>query len=287
MELIMPWTKDNYSTGTTDISKSAMLELWRCLHRYNKGMTLIGGWAPYFILERDGGSQYQRDHIGSKDIDIALNNKIISEAEYANIEQRVVELGYHHKLDQENKPIPFVFIKDYQVSKELVIPIEVDFVGTYYGNDGHRHQRISGIMARKCHGVDIVFDNYFEEELEGTFPSGGVTKEKIRIANLISSLTMKGIVIGERYKEKDAYDIYFLVTFFQGGPKEAATVMQKYLEYPLVNESLTSIRENFKTKDSPGPTWVADFLNETEGEPRAKRLTEVFMNVGEFLNFCK
>ena len=278
----MPRTAENYPDEIVELSKSAMLELWRGLRRYNNGMILIGGWAPYFILEKSGGNSYEHDHIGSIDIDIALNSQIISEEEYANIEQLVEGLGYIHKEDSHHNPIPFIFIKNFkQHNKEFAI--EVDFVGSNYSADGHRHQRISGLLARKCHGVDIVFDNFFEEQIQGQFPNGSKTNQKIKIANLVASLTMKGIVLGERYIEKDAYDIYYLVTYYQNGPADVANEIHKHLVNDLVNEALTTIRENFRSRDSSGPAWVADFLKETEGEIRERRLTDVFMNLNEFI----
>jgi hypothetical protein len=281
----MPRTAEDYPEGIVTLSKSAMLELWRSLHRYNNGMTLIGGWVPYFLLEKFGGNSYEHDHVGSIDIDIALNEKIISEEEYTNIEQLVKNLGYRHKIDTHNNPVPFVFLKDFQTLNGT-ITLEVDFVGSYYGNKGHRHQRISGLLARKCRGVDIVYDNYMEETINGQFPNGGTTTETIRIANLVASLTMKGIVLGERYKEKDAYDIYYLVTYFKKGPVDVAKEMNAYQSNDLINEALATIKKDFESRDASGPAWVASFLNKEEDD-RERRITDVFMNVNEFLKNLK
>ena len=114
----MPRTVDDYP-NIVEISKSVILELWRCLHRYNDAMNLIGGWAPYFILERCGGKSYEHDHIGSIDIDIALNSQIVSEKEYANIEQLIKKLGYTNMIDSNNKPVPFIFLKTFTIKMYL------------------------------------------------------------------------------------------------------------------------------------------------------------------------
>ncbi|MBN2603277.1 MAG: hypothetical protein JXA91_04000 [Candidatus Thermoplasmatota archaeon] len=162
----------------------------------------------------------------------------------------------------------------------------MDFVGSYYGNKGHRHQRISGLLARKCHGVDIVYDNYIEETINGQFPGGGKTTETIRIANLVASLTMKGIVLGERYKEKDAYDIYYLVTYYKNGPIDVTKEINAYQTNDLTNEALATIKKDFESREASGPAWVASFLNE-DGDNRERRITDVFMNVDEFLKNLK
>jgi hypothetical protein len=275
----MPRTKSSYPIELVELSKSAILELWRGLHKYNNAIVLIGGWVPYFILEKYGGESYNHDHIGSIDIDIAINTDSISKEEYKTMEAIVLDLGYEQRRDGERNPVPFVFEK---ASSDDKFTIEVDFVGSYYGNEGHRHHRVSGLLARKCHGVDIAFDHYFEENIKGTFPAGGKTEEVIKIADIVGSLTMKGIVLGERYKEKDAYDIYYLISNYKNGPKDVANEINKHTSDSLVKESLETITRNFENRDSVGPAWVADFLDET-GDGREKKLTDVRMNVTEFL----
>ena len=79
----MPRTVADYPDEVVEVSKSAMLELWRSLRKYNEAMILVGGWAPYFILETCAGEGYLHDHIGSIDIDIAINPQLVSEDEYA------------------------------------------------------------------------------------------------------------------------------------------------------------------------------------------------------------
>jgi len=275
----MPRTKSSYPIELVELSKSAILELWRGLHKYRDAIVLIGGWVPYFILEKYGGESYNHDHIGSIDIDIAINTNIVSEEEYKTMEAIVLDLGYRQKRNGEQNPIPFVFEKTFSDEK---FTIEVDFVGSYYGTEGHRHHRVSGLLARKCHGVDIAFDHYFEENIEGTFPTGGKTEEIIKIADIVGSLTMKGIVLGERYKEKDAYDIYYLISNYKNGPKDVANEINRHASDSLVKESLDTITRNFENRDSVGPTWVADFLDEAGGE-REKKLTDVHMSITEFL----
>ncbi|MDG6219010.1 MAG: hypothetical protein QCI00_06180 [Candidatus Thermoplasmatota archaeon] len=97
---------------------------------------------------------------------------------------------------------------------------------------------------------------------------------------------MKGIVLGERYKEKDAYDIYYLITYFKNGPVDAAKEINPYIKNDLVNEAITTIKKDFDSRESSGPSWVASFLNEV-GDERERRITDVYMNVKEFLKSLK
>lgn len=70
-------TVKDYGSEITNVSKSVLLELLLILRSYLHALVLVGGWAPHFLLER-----YQQDkefkHIGSVDIDFAIDPKLIS-----------------------------------------------------------------------------------------------------------------------------------------------------------------------------------------------------------------
>jgi len=276
----MPRTKQNYSRDLVDISRSSILELWRALRRFNDSMVLVGGWAPYFILESNGEDFYEHDHIGSIDIDIAVDPSRLSEEQYETMESMIFDLGFSLKKDRKGDPIPFIFEKELDNGRYTV---EVDVLTSNYGNIGHRHNRISGLLARKCHGVDIAFSRFFEVGMEGELPSGGMTKESVKIADVVGSITMKGIALGDRYKEKDAYDIYYLVTYYKGGPSKIACEMKEVQKDRLVKEALGIIKKEFQGRDSAATIWVADFLDEV-GEERKRRITDVHMNINAFLD---
>jgi hypothetical protein len=97
------------------------------------------------------------------------------------------------------------------------------------------------------------------------------------------SVTMKGIVLGERYQEKDAYDIYAVISRYKENPREVAKILKNSLKEPLVNDAIQSIRVAFATRKSNGPQWVADFMQPASLEERERILTDAFMTVQEFI----
>lgn len=165
--------------------------------------------------------------------------------------------------------------------------IEIDFLGPEYGGRGrqHRHQIVqSNFFVRKAKGVDIVFEHFFTYGLKGKLPEGARNEIEIKIADPVSVLTMKGIVIDLRYSEKDAYDIYSVIAHHKGGFRAVAEMVKPHKKNKLVNEGLMNIREKFKTKNSIGPQWVADFsLSGETGEERDRVVTDAYMQVNAFL----
>ncbi len=59
--------------------------------------------------------------------------------------------------------------------------------------------------------------------------------------------------------------------------------MRRVFSDALVRESVDIIRKEFRDRDSAAVVWVSDFLDEF-GEMKERRLTDVFMNINEFLN---
>jgi hypothetical protein len=162
-------TKQHYSNDLVKLSRSYILELWRALRRYENAMVLVGGWAPYYILQNFGDDSYNNDHIGSIDIDIALDPSLISELEYRSIESAIEDIGYSKRMNRNGDVIPFIFEKETKGSDFIV---EVDILTSNYVSEGHRHGRVGGLLARKCHGADIAFKEFFEMRMEGELHTG-------------------------------------------------------------------------------------------------------------------
>jgi hypothetical protein len=63
------------------------------LGAYREALVLIGGWAPYLILERfgDPAGAAAFAHVGSIDIDFVVDPAIIDTAHYGTIVERLTE----------------------------------------------------------------------------------------------------------------------------------------------------------------------------------------------------
>ncbi len=139
-------------------------------------------------------------------------------------------------------------------------------------------------MARKIHGCEAAFAHQEQTHITGILPDGGgQITVPMRMADVVGCVTMKGIVLGERYREKDAYDLYMVLRHYEGGPRAVAEAVKPFMEEPLVAEALKAIARAFATRQAHGPAWATAFLNPIYREERDRRLTEVFMVAQEFL----
>jgi hypothetical protein len=74
--------KSEYSPREIEACVIVMRDLFTYLKPYRNQIVLIGGWVPYFLLEKytPSGSEHDQ-HVGSLDVDIALDAFSIPESE--------------------------------------------------------------------------------------------------------------------------------------------------------------------------------------------------------------
>lgn len=272
-------TKKVFQANIADVSLSHLIELILALGSYKDGLVLVGGWAPFFLLQEFQPEGRDFSHIGSKDIDIAVDPRIVDEKKYAKIIELIQSRGYEKKAGST-----FSFIKKVQTN-DGEDQIQIDFLGPEYGGTpkNKRHQVIQDdFFLRKAHGADIVFEHANTIELIGKLPNGAEGKTTIKVADIVGIMTMKGIVIGSRYKEKDAYDIYSLILHYKDGAASVAEELKPHTGHGLVKESIAAIQDKFRSREAEGPSWVADFF-ELSGEPREQILTQAYLEVQRFL----
>ena len=164
--------------------------------------------------------------------------------------------------------------------------MQIDFLAGEYGGTAksHRHQKVQEMLAHKGRGTDLVFDNFYTDEIPGKLPNGAELRVRINVANEVAIFAMKGIAIGQRTKAKDYYDLFMLAKHFKGGPKWLAQSLIPFSKNKLVREAIENVRKYFDSTKGLGPTSVADFKDEQDPAAREILQRDVFEVVQTLLN---
>jgi hypothetical protein len=130
-------TKRDYDAMQVEAARSVMLELVHLLGECRDDIVVVGGWVPSLLIPQD-----KARHIGSLDVDLALNHKTLRDPGYMSIRNLLLGRGYRQDPDQ-----PFIFRRTVVVSARP-IEIEVDLLAGEYEGTAKRHRtqksRISG-----------------------------------------------------------------------------------------------------------------------------------------------
>jgi hypothetical protein len=263
-----------------------LLELATLLRAYDEALVLVGGWVPMLLLEAHGMPGSAAAHVGSIDIDLAVDPQKLDESRYATVLELLERRGYRMARDGRGHAMPASVERVVQSpANDKSYTIRVDFLTPIQTGAQPAHRLMQEAwMARKMKGCEAAFAHQERVALTGTLPDkGGAITVPVRLADVVGSLTMKGIVLGERYREKDAYDIYMLLRYYKGGPRAVAEAMKPWLEEPLAAEAMAAIKRAFAARDAHGPAWTTAFLHPVYREERERLLTEVFMVAQEFV----
>lgn len=264
-----------YDRDFTETSKGALVELLLSLGVYRQHIVLAGGWAPYFLTRN------HFDHCGSIDIDLVLHPSII--VKYESIRNIVNDLGY-----RQTRNI-------FRFKRTLISPktnrkysLHLDFLTEpHAASDTIEKEQLvqvqTDLKACLIEGSSIAFDFNYEENIKATIPSNGEANVPAAVADIVSSLTMKGQALLGRLKDKDYYDIYAVTGFHQGKPQKAAktftqSIKQKHLstKHPIIWSSLSTIRNSFLNLTRIGPSMVSRFIG-------ANTRTDAYERVNAFL----
>ena len=273
-------SRRDYSVVIVEAARSVMLEVIRLLGEYQNDIVVVGGWVPELLL-----TNAEEKHVGSIDVDLALNHRSISEVGYKTIMEHLLAHGYI----QGNQP--FIFLRTVVIGDQEV-QVQVDFLAGVYAGTGkkHRTQRVQDMRPRKARGVDLAFEMPEKITIRGSLPDGGEDVSEIQVASIASFLVMKAIAMKGRLKEKDAWDIYYCITNYPGGIDALIQELRLLVEIGIVQEALTNLAEKFTSPSAVGPTHVADFneiIDPTERELVQRNAYELILYLLENLGVAK
>lgn len=251
-------SKAQYEPRLTRAANSVLLEIAHLLQAYSEGLVVVGGSVPGLIIQNSPES-----HIGSIDVDIALDKSKIPETDYLSIKKLLLNRGY--KAEEQ----PFTFSREVLFEGEQ-IKVKVDFLAGEYGGTGkkHRTQRVQDLQPRKARACDLAFIQTISVQINGELPNGGKDQVNFQVASIVPFLMMKAQALKGRLKEKDAYDIYYCLRYYPGGFEELVKAFISFPSNKLIDEGLQILREKFASPEHIGPVFIADFFEETDRDSR-------------------
>jgi hypothetical protein len=128
----------------------------------------------------------------------------------------------------------------------------------------NRPPLISDFAVQRADGADLALRFYQLVAITGSMPGGGTNRVEIAVCSIPALLAMKGHAIEGRYKQKDAYDIYYCVRNYPGGPQALADECRPLLGHASGVAGYGFIAGKFDAVGGFGPTCVRRFVEETD-----------------------
>ena len=245
--------QSDYTPPETRACLSVLVEVMTILGEFRENIVIVGGNVPPLLIK-----SADVKHPGTMDIDLAIDNRRISNDTYQTIVEALKARGYYQKEGEQ----PYMFYRDVDTETGKRTTVKVDLLAGEYGGtgSGHRHQKIQDAQARKVRGCDLAFSNPVKVKVKSRLPNGATHEVTVRVSSIGPFLVMKGMALWGRIKEKDAFDIYYCCRHYPGGIAALVRDIKPLMNNKLAKEGFGKIMDRFRHTDALGPTGVADFL---------------------------
>lgn len=252
-----PQSALEYDDRTTAAVKSVLIEVGQILGSFEGKFAVIGGAVPWLLLNNE-----EMPHVGSIDVDLSLDAEALGDGEYATLVEALMEHGYAQREGLRR----FQLIR--QVPSEdggPPIDVIVDFLMPRHAEIvKNSPPLLANFAVQRANGADLALRFYQLVAVDGPMPGGGQNRVEIAVCSIPALLAMKGHALHGRYKQKDAYDIYYSIRNYPDGTDALAEVCRPILELAEGKQGYEYIAGKFESAESFGPTCVRRFVENTQ-----------------------
>lgn len=276
----LPDIARDYDERGSAAAYSVLIELGQVLGAYRQKFVIVGGAVPWLLMPN-----VRPSHIGTLDVDLNLSPEALSEGEYATLIESLETAGYERGVDDLK---PFQLRRWVRLDEGAPIAIIIDLMMPDDAkNRKNRPPLVDGLRVIEASGGRVALNHYVVHHIEGRMPDGRNNAVDLLVASIPAFLVMKGYALIGRDKKKDAYDIYFSVRNFEGGPVALAEACKALLADASVAMGYRNIASKFRHEDDFGPQTVKAFLAESDalGEMTDEQIqVDAFMQVRAWLS---
>ena len=253
-------------------SRAVLIEVVNVLGAFREQMVLVGVSIPDLLFPNKG-------HMGTLDVDLAVSIMARAGNAYETIRKRLVDAGYW----MESEPTRF-----FRSVPGVENPVKVDFICGQYQEGGKTTSiLVDEIRIGSVRGVDLAFEAADEILIAGHMPDGAHNLVRVCVVRPEAFILIKAFALDERKKQKDAYDIAFVLHHFEPSLAVLAERIRPHVSKGLGLEAYEILKTKFASINSVGPIWAAETAAPTgtgfEFEQRAafEDAQELFRLVGE------
>ena len=228
-------------------------------------VVIVGGLVPSLLVPQP--EQGIERHIGTQDLDLCLSVALVdgNVGNYDRLEKSLKEAMFEMARDEDGHSISW----RWRGGVDLPLTVEF-FCAAGPDREPGRLYRPGGVVGGKLSALvlsagRLIDADAREVEIEVDLPGGGgTTHQKVKVAGPAAYLAAKADALRRRTKNKDAYDVVWLVESWPGGQAELAREIRtaKIAGDPQFLEALRVLAEEFATLDSAGAVKYARFMGE-------------------------
>jgi hypothetical protein len=277
----MEFTRAGYTPELVQLVRQTCLYVFTRLGDLTNELVVVGGLVPSLIISQDPPPEGDDKHLGTRDLDLGLALGVFEEERYRLVAERLREAGFQPDVNPEGngtlqrwttKTIPGATI-DFLIPQSTAI----EEGGTL------KHLEVD-LAAIVTPGLELAFEDRMRVSLSGTTLLGESAQRDVWVCGPGAYVVLNALAFRSRGKDKDAYDLYYVVRNFGRGLGDVAAHLAPLVGRPHAAEAIAVLKQDFTEPDGIGPMRVARFLY---SEPNPATQTDVAGFVRQLLSLCQ
>jgi hypothetical protein len=256
-----------------------LVDVGQVLASFGDAFVVVGGWVPDLLLPAA-----TPPHIGSIDVDLALDAAKLTDRRYAELIKLLLDTGRYKKGAKDFQMVTTVDLAD----AERPVTVEVEFLASVDVElKKNTPKLVVGFRVLQFPAFAAAFASPVSIDFSGPMISGAANTVRLRVASLPDFLIMKAHAIGGRDKPKDVYDLCYCLDQFPNAIEVVAADWRVRQDDPLVAGAIVILMEKFQDVAHYGPQQLAIFHDAAAPDERAMQARRAYELVQKLLRHLR
>ena len=217
----------------------------------------MGGMVPTVLIDNSELPQGVDAHVGTMDVDLGLILAHQTLDRLENTKASLSEIGF------TAHPTESARMRHKDSEGNIVV------VDLLCGGEAPTDQP-SVVVPRIADHVEMAFLDSLSIQLNGPATDGTEVTTSMNVCGPGAFVLSKASTFAHRRENKDAYDLFFVLQYFDTGPASVLTHLAPLLQSDAGRRALNDLETEFADHDADGPAAVARFItNESNDEIQA------------------
>lgn len=255
-----PTTAAGYRSEHVQLVRATCLYVATKLGDLMDELVVVGGLVPSLIIDQASLPEGTEPHVGTMDLDVGLTIALLDEGRYRTLTERLRRAGFSPDENDEGRPTR----QRWKVEGSGKVTVDFLIPPSREGDTGGKLRDIEkDFAAIIAPGLRLAFQDRRRITIEGKTIFGEQATREVWVCGAGAYVVLKALAFTSRGENKDAYDLYYVLRNYGGGPPDVLACLGPLLGDADTAEALRVLRRDFLDHDAVGPRRAAEFLTGT------------------------
>jgi hypothetical protein len=274
-----PRTQSDYSPEQIEAAHRVLVDVGQVLAGFKDCIVLVGGWVPGLLI-----SNAREKHVGSIDVDLAVNAAKLKRGRYAEMLKLLLDTGRYH-------PGPKAFQVETEIHLQKGLPaikVQIDFMAPKGAKmDRNNPKLFPNFRILEVAGCKNAFHAPVMVPVSGKMISGAQNRVEIQVASLVDAVVLKAYALDGRDKPKDAYDLCYILDCCPAGLASFAGEFNISIDRRARRKVVEILKTKFADLDAFGPMQIKEFYKLDSDEIQEMKSRRAFELVQRFISLME